>query len=160
MAKQRVMHGAIIDFVTPDEMVRMIPRPEQTTRVRAPAVVQLDANGNGVVTVYKVPIGYEFNARRVTVGINSASDPSTGNIALNVGGKFVVYQRSGNAIEYGQPQYGGAVQVPGVQTWGDQQGPYLRNGETFEVRVAGLTANAQFTATVEGILKRESTEPH
>ena len=152
--KQTIRQGAEINFVTPDELVNLIPRAGQVTRVRASATVALDATGAGRDDVYKVPLGYEFAVRRVTVDLTSASDPSTGNVALNVAGKFLRYLRSGQFIEYGQPTYGSSVQVPGVQTWGDQQGPYLRNGEVFQVQAAGLTASVQLTVIVEGLLGR------
>lgn len=60
----------------------------------------------------------------------------------------------GTRIEWAQPTYGSTLQVPGTQSWGDEQGPYVRNGETFAVRAKGLTANALLVVTVEGIQKR------
>lgn len=149
--RQTIRPGGSIDALTPDELFRLIPRPERVTRVRAPETVTLDSSGNGLVVVYKVPIGAEFAIRRVVVSLGTA-DPTTGAVLLNVAGKCLVYRRSGNPIEFGQPQYGSSVQVPGVQTWGDQQGPYIRNGETFEVLAVGLTPNIQLTASVEGLL--------
>lgn len=151
--KQRVGPGAELNFLTPDEMVKMIPRPRQHERIRAPAVVQLDSTGSGLALVYKVPAGMEFALRRVTFDISGATDPSTGNVPLNVAGKFVAYLRSGTRIEFAVPQSPNAIpQVPGVQTWGDQQGPYMRNGEVLQIQAAGLTANAFLNVTAEGIL--------
>jgi hypothetical protein len=158
--KQRIVHGAMMDFATPDDIVRLIPRPPQLTRVRAPGSVQLSATGAGDDEIYKVPMGYSFAVRRVVLTLtgNVPSDPNTGNVALNAAGKFVAYMRSGQLIEYGQPQYGAAIQVPGVQTWGEQQGPYLQNGEVFGVVAAGLTANASLNVYVEGLLFRPATD--
>ena len=152
--RQRVVHGTMIDALTPDEFVKLVPRPAQTSRVRAPQTVALDATGSGVDVIYKVPMGYELYVRRVSVTLNTVTDPSAAPVFLNVAGHFMVYQRSGMFIEYAQPQYATQTQVPGIQTWGDQQGPYLRNGETFEVKAVGLTANAQLDVTLEGILRR------
>lgn len=70
------------------------------------------------------------------------------------GDSFVAYRRSGTLIEYGQPQFGGVYQVPGVQTWSREQGPYLQNGEVFEIQASGLTPNGQMVVTLEGILER------
>lgn len=160
MAKQRIVHGAIIDTLTPDEFVKLQARPEQRTRIREPAQVQLDGSGSGVVAVYKIPAGFQFEVRRVTLDIGGAVDPSTGNVPLNVAGKYVKYRRSGSLIEYGVPVSPNAVpQVPGVQTWGEQQGPYLRNGEVFEVEAKGLTANQLLTVIIEGILDRPAEPP-
>jgi len=160
MAQQRMMHGAVLDFVTPDEIAALIPRPEQVSRVRATAQVQLNAAGNGTDEVYKVPSGYEFGARRVSMYLvgGGGADPTTGAVALTGAGKGVAYLRSGQFIEWGQPQYGSTVQVPGVQTWGSEQGPYLRNAEVFEVLALGLTASGILTVILEGLLKRPSTE--
>lgn len=155
--RQRIVHGTEIDTATPGEVSQIVAalhEPERT-RVRAPQAVLLDANGNGQDEVYKVPMGYEFFVRRVFLNLSTASDPSTGNVPLNVAGKFVAYLRSGNLIEYAVPISPNAVpQVPGAQNWGDQQGPYLRNAEVFEVQARGLTPNASLMVTVEGILRK------
>lgn len=155
--RTKIVPGAELEVLTPaeaEELLRADYRTEVVERVRATATIALDANGNGQDEVYNPPLGFEFAARRVAVELSTATDPATGNVALNAAGKTVEYLRSGVRIEWGQPQYGGAVQVPGVQTWGDQQGPYVRNGEVFEVRARGLTANATLEVTVEGVLRR------
>lgn len=156
--RQRIIHGTEIDFVTPDEIATMIPRPEQFTSVRAPQNARLNAGGNGTVEVYKVPMGMEFELHRVSVNLNSAADPGTGEVVLGAG-KFIVYMRSDEFIEYGQPEFGSVVQVPGIQTWGARQGAKLRNGEVFQVRASGLTANAILSVVIEGILKRPAVAP-
>lgn len=158
--KQRITPGGTIDVLTQDEIMKLIPRPAEVTRIRAAASVILDATGSGDDEVYKIPAGYEFQARRIVLTLTGsvANDPNTGNIALNAAGKFVAYMRGGQLIEYGQPTYGAAIQVPGSQSWGDQQGPYLRNGEVFGVVVKGLTANASLSVYLEGLLKRPSSK--
>lgn len=159
--KQEVKHGATIDTLTPAEAAKMldaIRERDGVSRVRATATIKLDAGGNGQDEVFQVPMGFEFALRRVTVDLDTAADPSTGNVALNVAGKTVQYLRSGTRIEYGAPQSPNAIpQVPGVQTWGDQQGPYFRNGEVFEVRATGLTAAAILTVIAEGIQYKPQT---
>jgi hypothetical protein len=153
MAKQRIMHGAVLDIVTPDEVVKLIPRPPEVSRIRATQQVALNLAGGGQDEVYKVPAGFEFGARRVTAYL-SVTDPTTGAVQLTGAGKGLAYLRSGAFIEWGQPAYGGTVQVPGVQTWGAEQGPYLRNGEVFEVMAFGLTGSAILTVVLEGLLRR------
>lgn len=156
MARQTIRHGSSVDFATPAEVLAIVQgaiTSRNVSRVRAPANIALDANGNGQDEVYPCPVGMEFVVRRVTLDLSSATDPSTGNVPLNVAGKYVQYLRSGTPIEYGVPASPNAApQVPGVQTWGSEQGPYLRNGEVFEVKVVGLTAAAILRVTVEGIL--------
>lgn len=158
--QQRVYHGAMIDAVTPDEMVKMFltDRRSRWERVRAPASLPLNASGAGGGDIYKCPTGMEFAARRVVFTLTGTvpSDPNTGNVLLTAAGKYIAYMRGGyqgELIEYAQPQYGAAVQVPGVQTWGEQQGPYIRNGEVFAVLVAGLTANLVLNVYLEGLLR-------
>jgi len=150
------MHGAVLDFVTPDEIVKLIPRPAQITRIRQTAQVALNAQGSGQDEVYAVPVGYEFAARRVSMYL-SLADPVTGAVVF-AAGKAVAYLRSGAFIEWAQPQFGTSYQVPGVQTWGTEQGPYLRNAEVFEVSAFGLTASAILTVTLEGLLRRPGPE--
>lgn len=156
--KTTLKHGAVIETVSPTEMRTMLnerTRANNAKRVRATMTLKLDANGDGTDEVYVVPVGFQFEARRVSLDLDSATDPSTGNVPLNVAGKFVEYRRSGTLIEYAVPSSPNAVpQVPGIQTWGSEQGPYLRNGETFEVLARGLTANATLTVVLEGILSK------
>lgn len=153
--KQRIVHGAMVDMLTPDEFVKLIPRPAEKTRIRNPGIVVIDGSGNGKGDIYKVPIGCEFEVRRVVL-ILGGGDPNTNNILLNAAGKYVLYLRSGQIIEYANPQYGQGYQVPGVQTWGDEQGPYLRNGEVFGVQVFGFgaVAGTNMNVYLEGILTR------
>ena len=157
----RIRQGAQLETATPAEVEAIVQRANtkaQFTRVRASASAALNAAGATItpMQVYKIPAGYEFAARRVMVNINTAAGPGTGNVPLTAGA-FITYQRSGTLIAYGQPAYGSTVQVPGAETWGDEQGPYLRNGEYFEVVAAGLTASAQLVVYLQGILYRPTT---
>lgn len=156
--RQAVIPGKPIDALTSAEAAELFQslwRETVEERVRAAANIKLDASGSGQDEIYTVPLGFEFEARRVSLDLDTASDPSTGNVALNVAGKFVRYLRSGTPIEYAVPISPNAVpQVPGVQSWGDEQGPYFRNGEVFEVLARGLTGASILAVTVEGILRR------
>lgn len=159
MATVEIKHGNTFDALTPKEaetMLRAIHTRDRPVRVRATQIVILDAAGNAQDEVYSVPVGFEFEARRVMLDLDTATDPSTGNVPLNVAGRSVEYLRSGTRIEYAIPDSpnGPPAQVPGIQTWGSEQGPYLRNGETFEIRARGLTAGSRLSVTVEGILSR------
>lgn len=292
--EQRIVHGAKIDVLTPDEFVNIIGRRgREVTRVRAPESVQLDANGNGQVDVYKVPNFMEFGARRVTLQlggddpftnsiplngdgsqvVKTVANPGAGNqwtatvpagkrwkvisavatlttsavvanripgIVLTVGGvpvfanqwggagvtaslvrtilsqqgttlgssagpfnstvipitldytgwlnagdtiasttvamdagdtytnislvvleisvASIAYLRSGTLIEYGVPTGPNeTAAIPGVQTWGSEQGPYLQNAEVFQIRATGLTPNGVLLVTLEGLLSGKPT---
>lgn len=152
-------HGAVLEAATPAEIEALLaarrnPRSD-AQRIRIATTLKLDAAGNGQDEGYVVPVGFEFEVRRVFLDLDTCTDPSTGNVPLNVAAKFVDYLRSGSRIEYAVPiGPNAAPQVPGVQTWGDEQGPYLRNGEVFQVRARGLTANSTLYVSVEGILSR------
>jgi hypothetical protein len=156
--KFRLRHDAEINVLTPEEaqgILEGIWERDRTTHVLATATIKLDANGNGQEEVFTIPPGFEFEARRVAIDLDTATDPNTGNVPLNVAGKSVDYLRSGTRIEYAVPSSSNAVpQVPGVQSWGQEQGPYLRNGEVFEVRARGLTANATLIVYLAGIMRR------
>lgn len=159
--KQKLTPGGTIEAMTADEFAKLIPREMQVTRMRVSSTIALNASGNGTdAEIYKCPVGYEFEARRIVLTLTGTvpNDPNTGNVLLNAAGKFVAYMRSNQLIEYGQPQYGAAIQVPGVQTWGDQQGPLISNGEYFGITAQGLTANTQLSVYLEGLLKRPSTD--
>lgn len=70
-------------------------------------------------------------------------------------GRAVEYLRSGSRIQYAMTQGpSGSLQVPGIESWGEEQGPYLRNGEVFEVRAKNLAPNATLTAIVSGMLSK------
>lgn len=151
--RQKIMPGGVVDFVTPDELVAMIPRPRQVTRIRETAQVQLSAAGAGTCEVYTIPTGYSFEAHRVTLELTAAT-PNSGQILLSAAGVVVAYQRSGTLIEYALTQGPNGYQIPGIQTWSHRQGPYLRNKETFEVAAQGLTDSAILTVVLEGELIR------
>lgn len=154
--KTQLKHGTTIETVTPDEMrtilAALTTREQTRDRVRASATIILDANGNGQDEVYAVPLGYEFELRRVFIG-NNTSDPATNSILMSAAGRFAAYLRSGQLIEYASvfSYVGVAPQVPGVQTWGAEQGPYFRNGETLEVQFKGYPANTTISVYAEGV---------
>lgn len=149
--------GATIDALSPQEAEKLLEamfRREVEENVRAAESLSLSATGGGTVEVFEVPVGFELDVRRVSIDLAGAADIGTGQIALGAG-KTVEYLRSGTRIEWGQPSFNGVAQVPGVQTWGKQQGPYLRNGEVFEVRFTGIGAVVQnVVVQMQGILRR------
>lgn len=160
--KFKIGNGSTIETVTPGELADMLAAERKVeaarVRVRAPATLALDATGSGTVQVYKVPAGASFAARRVSLNLTSAADPSTGAVALNVTGKYIQYLRSDYFIEYAIPLAPtGLAQVPGVQTWSEEEGPYLRNGEQFAIKAVGLTASVQLWVELEGILYPEGS---
>lgn len=161
--RAKIVPGAELEVLTPGEAAELLAaqyREDVEERVRAAATVTLDGAGNGEDEVYTPPLGMEFEARRISCDLSTATDPGTGQVALGAG-KTVEYLRGvgGTRIEWGQPTFGAAVQVPGSQSWGDEQGPYIRNGETFAVRAKGLTAGATLDVTVEGILRKPARAP-
>lgn len=154
--KQAVIPGGHLDALTLDEARELIEgvfQKQTEERVRASATIALDGTGSGKDEVYTCPVGFEFEARRVTLELGGA-DPVTGAVALNAAGHNVRYLRSGAIIAWGQPFYGSVLQVPGSESWGDEQGPYVRNGEVFEVAAVGLTPNVNLEVLVEGIQRR------
>lgn len=133
-------------------------------RIRAVASTVLDGAGYGFIDVYKVPIGYELEVRRVQIELGSIRDDGTnlGTACITLNGfpTYAEYLRSGTRIEWAAPMdslSNSVARLPGVQTWGREQGPYLRNGEIFQFQ-CGLGVGVAFfvpiTVTVEGILTK------
>lgn len=160
--KFTIKHGAAFDTVTPTELHAALKaitvRERSRSRVRDAGTVVLDANGAGTLDVYKVPLGYELQVRRVVFDTGvSIANLVTGTFPLNGPGVGVMYLRSGNRIEFGapiSPISSAGARIPGSQTWGDQQGPVLSNGELFQVAVilGATAANINLTVNLEGIL--------
>jgi hypothetical protein len=170
--KQRLSPGGTLEAATPEEIQKLIetglPAVPFSRRIRARQTFVLDANGNlggaslGTIqplTVYKVPMGYSFEARRVTFNLNSAQGPTfptTGVLALSSAASAVwaAYFRSSEFVCFANPSSANGASIPGVESWGDQQGLYLQNGETFDIAVNGKAAIALAAMTVEleGIL--------
>lgn len=164
MGRTLLKHGAILDTASRAEVEGLLKqyqtRQETRERVRSPAVVLLDGSGIGQDEVYTVPMGFELEVRRVTLDLSTATESTLSITSVNLSGAGVSiqYLRSGQRIEWGLPVSPlGGFRVPGIETWGSEQGPCLRNGEVFEVRAvlgAALAANATLTVTMEGILTK------
>jgi hypothetical protein len=154
-------HGAKLETVTRAEVEQLLrqytTRQETRERVRAAQAISVDATGNAILDVYDCPIGYEFELRRVFFNNGTADPGAAGAIALAGAGRFAAYLRSGQIIEYALPNNfnnPAVASIPGVQTWGSEQGPYLSNGELLSVQFAALPANTRVTVQIEGILTK------
>lgn len=164
MALVTLKHGAILNAASREEIDELLrqytTRQETEDRVRAGCTIQLDANGAGQEEVFTCPMGFEIEVRRVFLDLSSATESTLNAATVSLGGAgvSVQYLRSGTRIEWALPvsPIGTGFRVPGTETWGSQQGPYLRNGETFEVRaLLGATkANDTLIALVEGIQRK------
>src|SRR6266498_330580 len=160
MAKTQIRHGATIEAATRDEVEELLrqytTRQRTRERVRAPVTTQLDANGAATIGVYDVPSGFELEVRRVQFDLGSVTETtfSASAVLLNAAGVSVQYLRSGLRIEWGAPSSPNGITVPGIQTWGSEQGPYLRNGEAFQVKVnfGAALGGVTLTVSMEGIL--------
>src|SRR3954466_8957363 len=126
---QKIIPGAQLDVVSRGELEELLRqyqvRQETRSRVRAPENVVLDAAGIGQVDVFTVPIGYELEVRRVQVDLNTASESNfaAGSINLTAAGVSLQYLRSGTRIEWALPVSPlGNFRVPGLETWGSEQG--------------------------------------
>jgi hypothetical protein len=158
VAKQRVIHGAMLDIPTVGDIAKVVGVKEEPRRImmRMGASMILDGTGSGTETVYEVPMGSEFGLRRIELTLGSIVDPNSNAVNLATAGAYIILQRSGTLMEYLAPKgpsvYNAAL--PGVQSWGDEQGPFLRNGEALEVRAFGLGAGASLQIFCQGTLVR------
>jgi hypothetical protein len=154
-------HGVMLNTVSKEEMESLLreytTRQQTRERVRASADILLDGNGAGTVDVYKVPLGYELEVRRVAVDLTDVT-PATfvaQSINLATAGVALQYLRSGTRIEWALPQSSlGGFRVPGIETWGSQQGPYLQNGEIFQVEALLGRTGGTLIVNMEGILTK------
>lgn len=158
MARTLLKHGAHLEAATPGEVQRIVgdllsARQSFETRVRAAQTVKCDSTGAGRDDVYTVPVGFEFEVRRVFLQSDQRT-VSNQPLALNTVGLIVEYLRSGRRIEYANTTQFGGYQIPGTQTWSREQGPYLINGEVFQVNVVGLSNGEVLNVDIEGILRK------
>lgn len=157
--KQKVRAGGELDIPTLEEIRALFYGGPIRDRIIATANIALNAVGNGtsannVEDLYTVPQGMQCEIRRVALTVTGATGPMNGNIPLNVAGVGIAYLRSGTIMEWANPaSAAGIPSVPGSQSWSKEQGPYLQNGQSFEVSCFGLAAAAGgfLTVTVEGI---------
>lgn len=169
--QQRIVHGAFVDMLTPDELYKAIKRPERKTRIRVPYAIELDAagsTGNAPFPLYKVPIGASFEARRINFELGNVNGLNivTASISLATVGPptaWIEYLRSGQHIEWAYPisPLGSNLgRVPGIQTWGDEQGPFISNGDVFQINCALTAASAgtSLSGVLEGILTENNPD--
>ena len=150
--KFKLRAGAELDSLTQDELDASLARAlealherrrvdEQAPRwIRADASGQLDANGNGIIDVYRVRQGQELRVRRFLLevdGYNAAASFQGGGIQLLRDGLLESFQ-------------GGPLPALGTCTEGAE--PHMRNGDLVQLQVIAGPANAMVTATVEGPL--------
>jgi hypothetical protein len=171
-----IVPGMKIESLTADEtrdLIRQEFRTEVKQRVRAEGTGKADNNGTVTVDVYAVPVGFEFELRRINLACDGGY--SWGKVIPDGGGAGsttivpIEYLRSGESIcraevdkyfDTAAPTEQTWYLFPHVETWGDQQGPYLRNGEILQVAFralnnlisGGVGLNVQVTA--EGLLRR------
>lgn len=159
MASYKITHGATIEVPSVLEIAGVfaaIPKGEQLTQVRVTESGIVKADGIVTVDVYQCPLGYEFFARRIFIDESIANGTPNGGTMIGAN-SWVTYMRSGTRIGYallansvdGFEEYG----CPGVETWGDQQGPMIRNGEVFQVKFTGFPVADGVTVALQGILR-------
>jgi hypothetical protein len=161
--RQRVTAGGHIEAATPAEVSEIVGASNKgmiaVDRIRAAATVTLGPTGIGQDEIYKVPAGMKFAARRVSIKSSvDGGDPFNVNVLGALAGEYISYLRAGQFISFAMPiNVNQKVALPGVETWGDQQGPNLVNGEVFEVyaNLSGFGAtfqNAVLDVNLEGLL--------
>lgn len=168
--EQLVSHGGTIDAVTTKEMQTMVNgiktglpvsnQPSKITRIRATSSIILDENGDGVLDIYQVPLGYEFELRRVNFDGNGTPSNTQG----GDGSHYITYLRSGRLIAYANPNSylnnnsdTSTTLVPGNESWSSEQGPILKNGEVLSVGLNMLTNFTTIDVEIQGLLKEIDT---
>jgi len=141
-----------LDLLTKDELREEIDRAaarldQGPRRVRAAASGRTDAGGNLDLDVYDVNVGGEFALSRFVV----KADDATAGVPIIAAAGFVNLLRSGILIDfYGLAKRVGGLALPLVDTWGNHDAPFVRNGEILQVQVRGYSANMGVTVEIMG----------
>lgn len=144
--KQAVVPGGTIDAATTAEvaeLVQALVRVDVYERVRESATGDLDANGDGVVQCYKVPVGMEFRLCRVLV---TAAGYSYAAMFTNAAGGVTI-ERNGDVIIDG---YNLAAGIPNAWSAGSGAAPRYKNGEMVTVRFVGGPPDTGVLVRIEG----------
>jgi len=160
--RQKLVPGAELDILTPTEAVELLRamfEDQVHDRVRAEESKVADANGNVVLDVYTVPLGFEFEVRRFVL----TADGITRGTQINFGvGAYGSLSRGDELIGYLGQTGGSSAGVPSEGSYGSEQGPYLRNGETLRLNIAGAAvaalAGLGIQCLAEGVLRKPPSE--
>lgn len=142
------------DLATPGEVAGAIQELLRGMRGEGPRTVRpdesavLDANGNGTIEIYKVPMGYEFSLHRLVLDMDGQTPVAP---YTNANG-YALIQRSGEMVDF-ISFAAGAGGVPAVYTAGGPQASRYRNGEYVELAIFSGPANRSVRAKVQGTLE-------
>lgn len=155
--KAKLTAGAEIDFLTEDEMRRVLKDMEadrreiEPTDVRATESGATNAAGGLVIDVYKVPSGRRFRLTRVIVladGYTPVAPYQNAAAYLNIrrgaGGQIVDF------LPLTAASGGG---IPAKGEYGDAQAPQFVNVEEVTIELVGGPASTGLTVFVQGGLQ-------
>lgn len=146
------------EVLTPDEAVGLVRemldglRGEGPRSVRPDESAILDADGNGTIEVYKVPMGYEFALHRLVLDF----DGSTVAVPYTNAAGYALIQRSGEMMDF-VSFAAAAGGIPAVYTQSGAAAARFRNGEQVEVVIVGGPVNRSVRAKVQGTLEPVTT---
>lgn len=149
--KQKMVPGAEIESVTPDELRGIIA--EAFSGVGgAPEIVQArkdgttDANGNLTLAVYTIPPGQEYVHTRMIVWAASATpaSPWTG------AGAYLLVLRNDIPVDF-VSLVPGATGLPAISTDSESQAPVFRQGDTLSVQLVSGPATTNIVVSIRGI---------
>lgn len=131
----------------------------QRVRAAASGVIPLTLDTPLILPVYKVPTGFRLDINQVQWDLGTFTEADLLNGIALLGGNSGSYYRSGIRLAWALPKSPALSlpAIPGIETWGDEEGPQLISGEVFEVHVNihinnPLSVGAPLTITIEGTL--------
>jgi hypothetical protein len=151
--RQAVIPGGSLEVLTPAEAADLIAagfRENVTTRVRVEGSGVADATGFLSLDLYTVPAGWEFELRRYVVTIDGFTP---GNQFTIGAGGYAYFARSGELILY-VLSAGTTPKFPYQDSFGEEQGPYIRNNETLQFVIIVGPVSTRMQVQAEGILRR------
>lgn len=163
----KLVPGSDLEVATPKEVDDIVKShkyvPPRVTHIRKSVVLAgLGATEYVHAEVYRVPFAFRFHLRRCDFTTNLSIQDGPVTDAVPIGAAFWIgYTRSNNALAPGgqnvtafaQPEFAGAYQIPGSESWSAVQGPYLQNGEVLGVVAYGLAVGTSLSLLIQGILE-------
>jgi hypothetical protein len=152
--KQRLLAGQEIDVFTAEEARAIIPdllrdqlRNAQAETVRTGEQVKTDGTGAALLDeIYAVPLGQEFELRRVLIE-SDGTDPGH---PFNAAAGWIDLLVDGRRVEFVSLAVGQGA-IPFKLNWSSGQGPVLKNGQRLGALVAGGPANVNVTFSIQGV---------
>lgn len=150
MTKTRFEHGAEIETVGPDELGEILRRRQELgmpERIWPENAKQLDANGNGTIQLYVIPVDRSFSLHRLVITADGITPVANYTSATG----YAELRRNDLMVDFilFTAASGG---IPAVGTWNGEAAPHYAQREKVEVKVYNGPANGALLVRGQGTL--------